>query len=157
MTVNPKTVVGRRVVHYTCYDDLLDDAERLTQQPVETIGNWNQAQIYHHLAMSLNSSIDGSPFALPAPVRWLMSLFMKRRFLKAPLPAGFKTTPEFDPRADISVENAFGDLRMAIQRVQSEPARAKHPGFGNISRQEWDAFNLRHAELHMSFLKPAER
>jgi hypothetical protein len=31
-----------------------------------------------------------------------------------------------------------------------------HPAFGNIGREGWDQFNLRHAELHMSFLVNGE-
>jgi len=31
-----------------------------------------------------------------------------------------------------------------------------HPLFGKLSREEWNRFHLRHAELHMSFLVQAE-
>ncbi len=67
MTINTKQVTDRRVVKYADYNDFLVDAEHLAGQPVRTLGNWSQAQIYEHLALSLDSSIDGAGFLLPAP------------------------------------------------------------------------------------------
>lgn len=39
---------------------------------------------------------------------------------------------------------------------KSDPSRALHPWFDELSTGEWDQFNLRHAELHMSFVHPAK-
>lgn len=151
MQVNTKKVQGRRQVRYESLDELLDDAQRLSKVEVRTLGNWSPGQIYQHLAMSLDSSIDGSDFSLPAPVRWIMSLLMKKKFLKKELPAGFKSTDEFIPD-ETSVEEGFAALEKSIKRQKEETTRVPHPGFGNISRDEWNDFHLRHAEMHMSFL-----
>jgi hypothetical protein len=155
MSVKTASVTGRRTVRYGSYDDLLADAEQLAAQPVQTIGNWSQAQIYKHLEMSVHSSIDGPGFALPAPVRWLMSLLMKRRFLTRAIPAGFQAPQRFVPSDQTGLVEALSELRQAIERVKSEKQRGLHPAFGRMTREEWDLFNLRHAELHMSFLAPA--
>ena len=96
---------------------------------------------------------DGSNFSLPGPARWLMSLLMKQKFLTKPIPAGFKSTKEFIPDPT-STEEGLADLRRAIARQQQEETRVPHPGFGKMTRDEWDAFNLRHAEMHMSFAVP---
>jgi len=154
--INTKRVVGRRDVHYTSYDELLADAEQLARHPIQTLGNWTQAQNYKHIAMSLDTSIDGSPFMLPAPARWLMSLLMKKKFLTRSIPPGFKTSKEMVASEDTSLEDSLVDLRRAIERQKNESERAIHPGFGRISRDEWDQFNLRHAEEHMSFIVPGE-
>jgi Protein of unknown function (DUF1569) len=153
MTVNTKKVKDRRAVHYESFDDLLADAERLAAGDVHTLGNWSYGQILKHVAKSLDSSIDGVGFMLPGPVRLVMKMFMKRRFLTKPLPSGFKTTKAFLP-AETSVEDGLAALRAAIARQSRETERALHPAFGRISRQEWDQFNLRHAEMHMSFVVP---
>lgn len=29
-----------------------------------------------------------------------------------------------------------------------------HPAFGKLCNAEWDVFNLRHSEMHMSFARP---
>lgn len=151
MQVNTKKVKGRRQVHYDSLSELLADAERLAQVDVQTLGNWTPGQIYQHLAQSLDGSIDGLGFSLPAPVRVLMSLFMKRKFLKEAIPAGFKSTKEFIPPAT-STESGLASLRAAVERQDREPSRAIHPAFGKIGRDGWNDFHLRHAEMHMSFL-----
>ncbi len=151
MPVNTKKVAGRREVRYASLDELLADAQRLSSTEVRELGNWSRGQIYEHLARSLDSSIDGAGFSLPAPVRWLMSLLMKRKFLNKELPAGFKSTDDFIPD-ETSVEAGLASLERAVARQKREPQRVMHPAFGNISRDEWNDFHLRHAEMHMSFL-----
>ncbi len=153
MTVATKKVEGRRTVRYESLRDLLNDAENLSATDVRTLGNWSFGQILKHVAMSLDSSIDGSGFLLPAPVRWLMTLSMKHRFLSKPIPVGFKSPRQFIPDAT-SVEDGLAALRTAIDRQNRETKRALHPGFGRISNQEWNDFNLRHSEMHMSFVVP---
>ncbi len=153
MSVNTKKVPNRRSVRYASLSDLLSDAEKLAASDVSTLGNWSFGQILKHLAMSIDASIDGTGFMLPAPARWLMRLLMKKKFLTQPIPAGFKSVPQFIPNKT-SVEEGFTLLRAAIERQQREPNRALHPAFGKLSNAEWDAFNLRHSEMHMSFVVP---
>lgn len=54
MRTKTKGNTDRRVVRYGNYDDFLNDAELCTQEPVRTLGNWSQSQIYSHLAMLSN-------------------------------------------------------------------------------------------------------
>lgn len=154
MTVNTKQVQGRRTARYASLDEFLDDARRLADMEVQALGNWSQGQIYEHLARALNSSIDGAGFSFPAPLRLMMSLFMKRKFLTQQLPAGFKApakAQKFIPD-ETSVADGLASLEAAITRQKQESDRALHPGFGSLTHEEWDQFNLRHAEMHMSFL-----
>ncbi|GAB4136073.1 MAG: DUF1569 domain-containing protein [Planctomycetaceae bacterium] len=151
MPINTKKVHGRRNVRYESLDEFLNDAKRLAQSEVRTLGNWSQGQIYEHLARSLNSSIDGMGFSLAAPLRWMLTIFMKRKFLKKEIPAGFKSTDKFIPEKT-SVEAGLASLENAIVRQQQETKRVPHPAFGNIGLEGWNDFHLRHAEMHMSFL-----
>jgi len=149
--INTKKVKGRRTVRYESFAELLADAERHAQPDVRALGNWSPGQIYEHLARSLDVAIDGGSFQLPAPARWIMSLLLKRKFLYGTLPAGFKTSADMIPK-EAATEAGLASLQKAITRQETESERAMHPGFGHITRAEWDAFNLRHAEMHMSFL-----
>lgn len=151
MQVNTKKVNGRRQVRYESLDDLLNDAQRLSTIELRTLGNWSQGQIYQHLSMSLNASIDGFSFAFPVPVRWLMSVLMKKRFLKKELPPGFKSKANYVPK-ETSTAEGLAALQKSIERQKQETRRAAHPGFGDLTLEEWNDFNLRHAEMHMSFL-----
>ena len=90
MTVSTKGVTNRRTVSYHQYDDIVADAEQLAAGNVKTLGNWSFPQILEHLAISLNTSVDGFPFALPGPVRMFARLFLKRMFLNKPMRPGFQ-------------------------------------------------------------------
>lgn len=153
MPVKTSKVQGRRQVHYNSYADLMADAEQLANARIKTLGNWSYGQILKHVAEATDSSIDGSGFVLPAPMRWIFSLLMKQKYLTQPLPAGFKAPKRFQPQ-ETSVEEGLILLRRAIARQDSEDHRAMHPAFGMISKDEWTQFNLRHAEMHMTFVVP---
>ena len=151
MPVNTKKVDSRREVHYDSLDDILADAKRLAEMDVRTDGNWSQGQIYDHLAKNFNGSVDGMGFAMPGPMRFLMSFLMKKRFLTKGIPPGFKTNSKMEP-PDVSTSDGLESLGKSIERLKQEETRAMHPIFGNIERKEWDEFHARHAEMHMSFI-----
>jgi len=156
MAIDTKHAEGRRKVRYQSLDELLADAERFAQQEVHTLGNWSQGQIYQHIAHAMDSSIDGIDVALPAPVRWIISLLMKRKFLYKEIPSGYKAPSKNLLPEETTVEAGLASLRQAIARQKAVPQRAHHPVFGNLGREEWDLFHLRHAEMHMSFIVAVE-
>lgn len=150
----------RRTLRYDSYDDLLADAEAMAASDVTTVGKWSLGQNYDHLARSLNGSIDGIAFKLPFPARVLARLLMKNKLLNHSVPSGFKIAKSAKPQIEplqISTEEGLGNLREAINRVKSDSERAFHPAFGAITTDEWDRFNLRHAEMHMSHIVPEEQ
>ena len=83
-----------------------------------------------------------------------VSKFFKKRFLTKPIPAGFKAPGRFVPDPT-DVAPALDLLRKAIARQHEIAERAPHPALGDLSREDWDQFNLRHAEMHMSFIVEA--
>ena len=157
MAINTKKVSGRRQLRYDSYQDLLNDAERLAVSEVRTLGNWSLGQMLGHLARAMEMSIDGADFKAPWPVRFVVRLFFRQRFLSGPLPAGFRLSgaahDAFVP-GPMSSQSGLAELRRAIDRVHNETDRAPHPLLGELSLDEWDSLHLRHAELHMSFLTP---
>ena len=88
-----------------------------------------------------------------------MTVNTKKRFLNKTLPAGFKIPKQaasrFKPDESLAIKEGLAALRHGIERCQSESSRAAHPLFDDLPREDWDRFNLRHAELHMSFVIPA--
>ena len=159
MSVNTKKVRGRRKVSYGTYDDLLADLATLASGPTEVLGNWSFAQICRHLAVALNGSIDGVPFRASLPMRIMATLLMKKRFLTKTLPAGFQIPVTakaiVEPGDSVELQEQLTALREAIERVKTDKTRARHPFFDELTTEQWDQFNLRHAELHMSFVRPA--
>ncbi len=156
MTVDTKKVAQRREVHYDSYAELLADAERLATGNGQTVGNWTLGQILQHLAQSVNSSIDGTDMKFPWLMKKIFRLIMnKEKMLNEPIRPGFKIPKkgeaQFIPDPSVSAEEGLAALRAAIERCRTETSRVEHPAFGELTREEWDKFHLRHAELHMSF------
>jgi Protein of unknown function (DUF1569) len=156
MPVDTAKVEGRRKVNYTSLQELLTDAERLSAGPVKTLGNWSPGQIYRHLAISFNGSIDGFTMNFPWYLR-LMARLLKKKLISGAMPPGYKLPPEAAKAVmpgPTSTEDGLSDLRAAIARLERETHRAEHPMFGSISNEEWNRIYLNHANLHMSFLVP---
>jgi hypothetical protein len=155
--VDTKRVKGRRTIHYDSFDDVLADAERLADMETKSLGNWSLGQILKHLSLSIDMMIDGGDFLMPAPLRFVLRLLMKKKMLSRTLSPGFKLPKKasrFIP-PPTSTEEGLSLLRTAVQRVKSTSQRGLHPGFGKLTQQEWDEFQLRHCEMHMSFIVPA--
>jgi hypothetical protein len=154
MPVNTAKVQGRRQVRYASLEELLADAERLNAGPVKALGNWSAGQIYRHLATAFNGSIDGFTMTLPWYVHVMGKLF-KKKLLNGQMPPGFKLPPDaaqtLAPKPT-SPEEGLSELRAAVARLEREPRRARHPVFGDISKEDWNKVHVMHANLHMSFL-----
>jgi hypothetical protein len=155
------TTSVRRKVRYLSFDDVLTDAERLVRARAETTGNWSLDQILGHLAIAIEKSLDAAPDELEWKPPWYLRLagryLIKRRILKRGMPSGFKLPSEVEHRV---VPAAGGDLNVALERLrraaarlQSDSPRCPHPLFGPMAPHEWNRWHLRHAELHLSFVR----
>ncbi len=156
MPVNTAKIDGRRKLEYTSLEEVLADADRLSSSPVKALGNWSAGQIFRHLAIAFNGSIDGFTMTFPWYFR-LMAKIFRKKILAGPMPAGFNLPPEGAKALKpppTSTEEGLADLHAAVARLDREPHRAKHPVFGDLSKEEWNKVHLKHASLHLSFLVP---
>jgi len=156
MPVNTAKVDGRRKLDYSSLEEVLADADRLSAGTVKVLGNWSEGQIFRHLALAFNGSIDGFTMTFPWYFRLMAGIFRKK-LLAGPMPAGFNLPSEgakaLTPPPTSTAEG-LADLHAAVARLQREPHRAKHPMFGDLNKEQWDKIHLQHAGLHMSFLVP---
>src|ERR1700722_7218240 len=99
MSVNSKTVAGRRTLRFNSLDELIAEAERLVASPAtRMLGNWPLGQLLSHLAKSMDASIDGISFRAPLHLR-LFGLIVKKRMVHRGFPAGFTLPKEAEARA----------------------------------------------------------
>jgi len=159
MSVDCKTVQGRRKLTFNSLDDIVADAEKLAASPeTKVLGNWPLSQLFTHLAGVTNDSIDGISARAPWYFR-LIGPLVKGRVLRKGMSAGFQLPKEMEsamfPPAG-SPRDAFEKLRMAIARTKKERMTARHPFFGKMTHEEWTQLHMRHAELHLSFALPAQ-
>jgi hypothetical protein len=151
------TPTARRTVHYSSFDELLADAERMSAGHCRTVGRWTYPQILKHLALTADAMFDGFGFKAPWFARVLIAPLVRNSFLTKPMRAGFKLpkrAAKIIPAADASLAEALPHFRRAIGRFERETPTAEHPFIGKMAPQEAKSLALRHAELHMSFVVP---
>jgi hypothetical protein len=81
----------------------------------------------------------------------------KKKYLYEALPVGVHIpkveggTLSTEP---LSLDDGLTRLRSAWDRLRTAPPGRPNIIFGPMSHKEWTQLNLRHAELHLSFLHP---
>src|SRR4249919_1507459 len=152
-SINTAKIKNRRQLRFNSLDEIAAEVERLAAcQQVRAIGNWSSGQVLQHLASTMDNSIDGFPNFVPAPIKFILRFFMKRRFLTKPMPPGFKLPARAEKMlpGETSWETALENFRRAMQRLKAEAKRSPHPAFGPMSVDEWNQIHCRHSELHLS-------
>jgi hypothetical protein len=159
--VNTAQVRERRALRFSSIDDVLQDIDGLVAADqagtLRPLGNWTPGQILGHLAAWANYSYDGYPFKPPP---WFIRIILRmkvKKYLRDGMPAGVRIpgveNGTFGTER-LSTSEGAERLRRALRRLQSgEPAGHDSPAFGAMSHADRIQLNLRHAELHLSFLQ----
>ena len=169
MSVNTRKVSGRRKLRFESMADLEAEVERpaTATAGVQCLGNWSLGQIFSHLARVMLIAVGDTPIRPPLISRviaFCIRPLLKRWLLESGMPAGnphkgipvvgrSKEASSQVADASITTEEGLAELQAAINRYNSTEDLCPHPLFGS-SRRDWDRFNLRHAELHLSFVVP---
>jgi len=158
--IDTRRVKNRRDVRFSNFNEFLADADRLASGPIRQLGNWTLAQIFDHLARSMSVSVDGTNERFPLPLRITLRL-VRKRIIGSPMKPGY-CVPEnvavlLRPEPHVGLRESLWKLRSAAIRFQDASAFPPHPAFGVLTRDEYRALALRHAELHLSFVEPVRR
>ena len=156
--INTKQVSGRCRRHFEHLDQVLVEVRTLARQPTRQLGNWSLGQVCHHLGVAMDQSVSAdSLFPVPFYLR-ILGPWLRRRVLTRGLPRGFQLPPEgailLPP--PVSVDEGIARLEAGMAALAESTRRVAHPVFGAMNADEWNQFHLRHAELHLSFIAPAE-
>lgn len=150
-------VTGRRELRFERIEDILADTERLAQSGYEQLGNWSLGRICRHLATTMRMGLDGAGRLQPWFVRLMARRIYMSRVLNHGMKAGFKVPAKLiaviapEARDD---DEGLAELREVLGRWSREPQRHPHAFFGTLSPEQWNTLSLRHAEMHLSFLRP---
>jgi Protein of unknown function (DUF1569) len=160
--IDTKKQTDRRTLNLPTIDAVLADIDRIVAADragtLRCTGNWTAGQVMGHVASWIDYAYDGYPLK-PPPffVRWFLRM-LKKKFLREGLPSGAKIPKTEHGTVGIekfNTEDGAARLRSALGRLQSkEVATYESPAWGMMPYDERVAMNLRHAELHLSFLHP---
>lgn len=158
--INTKTS-ARRALQFSSVDQVLSDIDNIVAAAhagtLQQVGNWKPGQVMAHLAAWIEYGYDGYPMKTAWMIRMILRLMLPG-ILKNGMKPGVKipgvsngTTGQDDQPLDQAAER----LKKAFIRLNSgEQCPYDSPGFGAMSHEDRIRLNLRHAELHLSFLKP---
>lgn len=150
----------RRALAFDTIDDVIEDVNRIAQadtnQTLSVSGQWTAGEILTHLSAWIEYGYEGYPMA-PAPwiVRQGMKLFLRSILKNGMKPGGKIPGVEGGTTGQIKVATQTGCQRylVALNRLgSSEPVKYPSPGFGDLSSEKRVKLNLRHAELHLSYI-----
>jgi hypothetical protein len=156
MSVDTAKVEGRRTLKFNTLDDIVADLDKLNESKRRTLGNWSDGQILKHLTVPMAWSLDGAKVRAAWYIR-LMGWMIKNRFLRNPMPAGFKLPADVAEHLEVppaSWEDGLQSIKAAIARMKAEPQRHPSPFLGELTREQWEQLHCRHCELHLSFIIP---
>lgn len=160
--IDTAKVTGRRQIRFASIPDLAVEIDRIVAAEkagrLGRVGNWTAGQIFGHLAKWIEMSYQGFPFRVPGLVRFFIG-FSRNKILRDGFKPGThlpkKTLDKVGAYQDMPVEEGALRLKRALARLKAgEIPPHESPAFGKLSLQEWVQLQLRHAELHLSFLHP---
>lgn len=160
--IDTRKVKDRRALRFDSLETALADAAMLAEAEqrgsLRSTGNWTLGQALGHLAYWARAPFEGYPDVNTAP--WYIRVIarpFKGYLLNGKLPAGTRIpkAPEGTYGIDLmETEEGLSRLREAFGRLSKESPSVPNVVFGKMSHNEWIQFNLRHAELHLSFFHP---
>ena len=147
-----------RELHFDTLDDITAHADSLLGQPYQKVKKWSLGQNAQHIAKMMEGSLDGFGFKFFVLFRMFARLF-KDRVLAGPMPRGIKggASRRFKPflaEEHVTDDQGVDRLRHAVSRLHKEPQRFPSPLLGDLTRDEWTRFHLRHAEMHLGHIVP---
>lgn len=160
MAVDTGRVTERRRLRFETIAALRAELERVENAEragtLRRSGNWTPGQVCGHLATWTAFAFSRNPLRPPWFVRLILRL-RKHRYLNEGLPAGVRI-PRVEGGTlgteDVPFPDAITALRAALDRLEREAPTLPNVVFGPLTHEEWIKLNLRHAELHLSFLHP---
>lgn len=161
MAVNTKAA-PRRTLRFNSLAELDAELARIEQADLagrlSHTGNWTPGQILGHIAAWLEFAWNGYPPELRPPrlVRWIL-MRRKERYLRDGLPIGVRIPGLKDGTLGtdaMSTADGLARLRRALEPLRrGEDQPFDSPAFGKLSSADAIRANLRHAELHLGFLR----
>lgn len=154
--INNVKTASRRKLHFDDLDQLLADAEAVTESSTAT-GNWTPAQIIHHVAFGIKMLNHGIDLKVPLPMkifgRTMKAFGLHVKPIKPGINPPAAIAAAFAPPADVTLEEAKRILREEVAFAEENGMNHPSPLFGRMSPADCVQMNCRHAEMHFGFIQ----
>jgi hypothetical protein len=151
----------RRKLVFATLDDVLRDVEHLLAVGYDRVGQWDLAQVCFHLTEWMRFAVEGlpkPPFLIRimlAVVRPTLGRRLLLRALRDGMPSGRPTFPQTVAAPNGDASAAIAQIRAAAESFRNHSGDYfPSPVFGPLTRDEALRLQLRHCELHLSYLVP---
>ena len=143
----------RRDLTFARLDDVMPDVEHLLEGHT-TVGRWTLGQILHHLAASIELTMEGEPDT-SEPTR-VQGIAYRRFFRSGRFPEGQHAShPNLVPPRTLVTSTEAQSLSAAILRFSSSNGPfPSHPHLGPLRRGEWTRFHCMHCAHHLGYVLP---
>lgn len=160
VNVDTAKVTDRRKLRFNSIAEVRADLDRIAAAEragtVRPSGNWTTGQVLGHLATWAEFAFTGTPLSPPWFIKVVLK-FRKNKYLNGGLPSGVKI-PKVEGGTlgtePMPFDAAMARYRASLDRLEREAPTKPNVIFGPLTHEEWIKLNLRHAELHLSFLHP---
>jgi len=150
----------RRTLTFDTVNDVIEAVNRIREadanQTLVVSGQWTAGEILTHLAAWIEYGYDGYPIDAPPWIVRQVMKFLLKSILKNGMKPGVKIPGVQNGtvgQEKVSTEVASQRYLVALNRLSSgEPVKHHSPAFGEMSPKKRVKLNLRHAELHLSFI-----
>lgn len=152
------TAPQRRTLKFETLDAMLEDARQVVTHPHVTVGNWTEGQILDHLTRTIDCGFDGFGFQAPLWIRLFIKPFRNSVLVK-PMKSGYRLPQQavnLQPESDVPSDEALSRFESSVERLKTEDPLQLHPFMGRLTPVEYRLLNLRHGELHLSFIVPTQ-
>ena len=159
--VNTGKLTNRRQLRFNSIEEVFADVEQLLSADragtLRRIGNWSLGQALGHLAAWAGYAFDGYPINPPKVIGWILRL-RRHSFIHGAMPAGVhipRVKGGTTATEALSTDEGYARFRKAFERLKSSTPPNRHPFLGKMTHNDWICMNLRHCELHLSFMSAA--
>jgi hypothetical protein len=149
----------RRRLQFDNLDDAVSECNDLLESGYSKHGKWSLGDACQHITLTIEANMDGYAWwmSIAAPIRPIMRWLMLPKLLRGDSPAGLPTASSFVPSGDSEDAEQVNLFAVCVSKFHDHTSKLHpHPGFGHLSKEQFEKFHAAHMAHHLGFLEPNE-
>ena len=151
--------MDRRILDLNNFDNVINEAERLSEKGYRKAGQWDLAHVCSHCVLGMQAALDGTNFKPPWFLQWILKwlgpLLLNSILKKRAFNPGLKAPPIFLPENNLDEVQELERFKKCVHRFQNHAGEyQRSPVYGYLSPQQWRDLHIIHCSHHLGFLVP---